>query len=221
MAIAWSAYEAVLQDLKPFGAELIVVSKNRSVAEIQALYEAGQRIFGENRVQELLEKQQALPQDIQWHLIGTLQRNKVKYIAPFVACIHSLDRSELLPELNKQAEKQGRILDVLLQFHIAQESSKQGFTWPQAQAFLDDWQANPPANLRLCGLMGMGSMTEESEILRREFETLAGYFRQIKESYPQLSPDFKQISMGMSSDYPLALRAGATWVRVGSKLFVD
>ena len=220
MAVRLEAYQNLLEELAPYQAQLIVVSKTRSVEDIMSLYELGHRAFGENRVQELLPKYEALPKDIQWHLIGTLQSNKVKYIAPFVHCIHSLDRADLLPELEKQALKTGRVLEVLLQFHVAQEESKQGLDWAEAEAMLRAWTQKPPQNLRLRGLMGMASFSEDEALVKGEFETLATYFQRIKTEYGAHFPDFTELSMGMSGDYPLALQAGATWVRVGSKLFV-
>jgi PLP dependent protein len=203
------------------GARLVAVSKQNTVERIMLVYGQGQRIFGENRVQELLPKYEAMPKDIQWHLIGHLQRNKVKYIAPFVQMIHSIDSLELLMEVNKQAQKCGRIIDCLLQFHIAQEETKFGLDLPEALALLESPERLQLSHVRLCGVMGMASFSDDLLLVRSEFRTLKGYFDQLKTEYFNDQPAFKEISMGMSGDWELALAEGSTMIRVGSLIFND
>ncbi|MEK9531162.1 MAG: YggS family pyridoxal phosphate-dependent enzyme, partial [Flavobacteriaceae bacterium] len=175
-------------------------------------YEAGQRDFGENKVQELCKKAAELPKDIRWHMIGHLQRNKVKYIAPFVHLIHGVDSQKLLNEINKQAAKNNRILDVLIQLHIAEESSKFGFSYEQADELLK--QELSLTHVRIKGLMGMASFTEDKMQIKREFTRLATFFNKWKES-----KSLEVLSMGMSGDYPLAVEAGSNMIRVGSLIF--
>ena len=201
------------------GVELIAVSKTKPAANIQTLYDAGQRAFGENKVQELVDKFETLPKDIEWHLIGHLQSNKVKYIAPFVHLIHAVDSFKLLQEINKEAKKCNRIIPCLLQFHIAQEDTKFGFSFEEAQEMLDTKEFVELQNVAIHGVMGMASFTEKEEIVREEFQTLHNYFQLIKSHYFKFNPEFKELSMGMSGDYKIAMEEGSTMVRVGSTIF--
>jgi pyridoxal phosphate enzyme (YggS family) len=204
-------------DLK--NARLVAVSKTHPVARILEVYEQGQRIFGENRPQEMLEKQSALPADIEWHLIGHLQTNKVKSIAPFVSLIHSVDSLRLLQEIDKQALKYNRVIDCLLQFHIAQEETKFGLNETEAIEILQDPAFSTLQNIRICGVMGMASFTEDTEQVRQEFRQLKSIFDRLKQlAFPQATY-FREISMGMSSDWRIALEEGSTLVRIGSLIF--
>ena len=208
----------VLADL-PQGVRLVAVSKFHPEEAILEAYEAGQRIFGESKVQEMSLKHEALPKDIQWHFIGHLQTNKVKYIAPYVALIHGIDSFRLLAEVEKQGAKAGRTIDVLLQIHIAQEETKFGFSPDECRQMLaeGEWKTLPHA--RICGLMGMATNTDNMEQVRDEFARLAALFKEVKGEWFANAPWFKELSMGMSHDYPEAVRAGSTLVRVGSKIF--
>ena len=198
---------------------LVAVSKTKPIENIQNLYDVGQRIFGENRVQELEEKHQALPKDIQWHLIGHLQRNKVKYIAPFVALIHSIDSERLLDEVNIQAKKNDRKIKVLLQFYIAQEETKFGFDIEETKELFTRKSPETFDSIEFCGVMGMASFSNDENQVRKEFKNLKVIFDQLKSTYFSNSPSFSEISMGMSGDYKLAIEEGSTMVRVGSSLF--
>lgn len=200
----------------PSDVTLVAVSKTHPNEAIQEAYTAGQRVFGENRVQELVPKFEQLPKDIQWHLIGTLQRNKVKYIAPFVSMIHSVDNLDLLKEINKEASKNQRIIDCLIQVFIASEETKHGFSFEEAKAlFQSDFQVQFP-HIRICGLMGMATFTEDQLQVKREFEALAEFRSKVqKEQAVQLTI----LSMGMSGDYQLAIACGSNMVRVGSSIF--
>lgn len=211
-----------LQELKkeiPASVTLVAVSKTKPAEVIQEAYDAGQRVFGENKVQEMVDKYDQLPKDIQWHLIGHLQTNKVKYIAPFVDLIHSVDSYKLLQEINKQAQKHNRTIPCLLQFHIASEETKFGLSFEEAKELLEDRDFVHLDNIEIVGVMGMASFTDDEEIVRREFQSLYSYFLLIKSHFFKLNPSFKHISMGMSGDYALAIEEGSTMVRVGSKLF--
>lgn len=199
--------------------QLIVVSKYRSIAEIQEAYDAGHRVFAENRVQALLERKESLPADIQWHLIGHLQTNKVKFIAPFVRMIHSVDSLKLLVEIDKQAEKNNRVIDCLLQVHIAQEETKFGFSPEELMAFLKEGNWQQFKNVRICGLMAMASLTESTGQITQEFELVRALFAEAKQSYFSSAPEFKELSIGMSSDYAIAAQHGSTMVRIGSAVF--
>lgn len=213
-------YPSILNELKAKDVQLVAVSKTQPEEAILELYHQGQRDFGENRVQELLPKYEALPKDIRWHLIGHLQSNKVKYIAPFVHLIHSVDSLDLLDEINKQASKNHRVIDCLLQFHIAQESSKYGFA-PNAP---DSWAPNQLdawPNARICGVMGMATFTDDMEQVRGEFQLLRRIFDGLKQKFFSENGHFRQLSMGMSDDYPVAIEAGSTMVRIGTLLFGD
>jgi pyridoxal phosphate enzyme (YggS family) len=186
-----------------------------------ALYAKGQRRFGENKVQELCPKYERLPKDIEWHMIGHLQRNKVKYIAPFVAMIESVDSLELLLEINKQALKANRVIPCLLQFHISGEATKFGLTPDEAKALLQAQAYRQCRNVRIAGVMGMASFTEDEALVRREFGNLREIFQTLKSGFFFGDPEFCEISMGMSSDYLVALEEGATLVRIGTLLFAD
>lgn len=205
---------------KSGNALLVAVSKTRSEEQILHLYHQGQRIFGENRVQELVPKYQHLPKDIQWHLIGSLQKNKVKYIAPFVSVIHSVDDFELVQTIDKEALKSKRTIDVLLQIKIAQEESKQGFEYNELLDSLSNEPWHQLKNIRITGVMGMASLTDDMDQVRDEFKKLAAYFKNIKENFFSDQPSFTNISMGMSGDYKIALEEGSTMVRIGTALFV-
>lgn len=203
----------------PENVTLVAVSKNNSVERILEAYTAGQKVFGENRVQELLPKYEALPKDIEWHVIGHLQTNKVKFIAPFVSVIHSIDSFRLLKEVNAQARKNERIIEVLLQFHVAQEETKYGLSYEDAVAILEDPSFREMKNIRVVGIMGMASFVDDENQIRQEFKKLKTIFDKIKEHYFSKDDSFKELSMGMSSDYQLAIEEGSTMVRVGSKIF--
>ena len=198
---------------------LVAVSKTQPVDAIMELYNAGQRDFGENRVQEFHEKQEILPKDIRWHIIGHLQTNKVKYIAPTVALIHSVDSWDLLVEIDKQAKKHNRIIPCLLQIYIATEETKFGLSEKELYEILDNPNFKDLKNIRIGGLMGMASNSNDLELVRREFKHLKNLFESIKDTYFKENENFKQLSMGMSSDYTIAIEEGATMVRIGSLLF--
>lgn len=208
----------VLNDL-PQDVRLVAVSKFHPAEAIQAAYDAGQRIFGESKVQEMDEKHGKLPEDIEWHFIGHLQTNKVKYIAPYVALIHAVDSYKLLVEVNKQASKVNRIIPCLLEIHIAQEESKYGFTFESCRTFLQEEAWKELTNVRIEGVMGMATNTDDENEIRKEFESLHRFFNELKENYFKEQLYFKEISMGMSHDYKIAVAAGSTMVRVGSKIF--
>lgn len=199
--------------------KLVAVTKTRTVAELQETYDAGLRIFGENRVQEMQEKQPLLPADIQWHLIGHLQSNKVKYIASYVSMIHSVDSLELLQEINKQALKHNRTIDCLLQIFIATEETKFGLSRVEAKAILDSEELEAMNNVRIVGLMGMASNTDNQTQIRHEFKVLKQLFDELKSDYQSDKVHLTEISMGMSSDYPIAIEEGSTLIRVGSAIF--
>ena len=203
----------------PEGVKLIAVSKFHPVEAVMEAYDAGQRLFGENKVQEMTAKHEALPTDIQWHFIGHLQTNKVKYIAPFVAMTHSIDSLHLLIEVNRQAEKAGRIIDCLLQLHIAHEDTKFGMTFDECRAFLQDRAWKQLKHVRICGLMGMGTNTDDMEQVDREFASLQSFFQELKDSWFKDEPAFKELSMGMTGDFEVAVEEGATMIRVGTAIF--
>lgn len=198
-------------------AQLVVVSKNRSIREIKAVYDTGQRVFAENRVQALLERREALPEDISWHLIGHLQTNKVRYITPFVSCIQSIDSERLIEEIDRQAQKNDRLIDGLLQIYIADEDTKFGLDEAECMAIISQYVGGKWSHVRLRGLMGMATNTDDAEKIKSEFLKLRKLFDDIRQAYPQLN--FDTVSMGMSSDYPLAVACGSTLVRIGSKVF--
>lgn len=214
-----SNYFDIIQHLQQKAVTLIAVSKTKSPEAIMALYEAGQRDFGENRVQELREKQELLPKDIRWHLIGHLQSNKVKYVAPWVHLIHAVDSWGLLEEINKQAQKNNRIIPCLLQVFIAKEETKFGLTEKELYGILDNPLLPTLKNIRIDGLMGLATNTSDEDIVRNEFIGLHQLLLQIKNTYFHDAKYFKELSMGMSSDYTIAMEEGATMVRIGSLLF--
>jgi len=214
--------ESNLQSIKstiPDHVTLVAISKTHPVNVVMEAYEAGQRIFGENKVQEMVLKYEAMPKDIEWHLVGHLQSNKVKYIAPFVSLVHSVDSLKLLTTISKEAEKVGRTIDCLLQMHIAKEETKFGLSVEE----LDELLVSPDFiglnNIRIVGLMGMATFTEDIALIRDEFRSLADVFKRVKETHFSHSEYFKELSMGMSSDYTIAIEAGSTMVRVGSSIF--
>lgn len=198
---------------------LVAVSKTYPPERIMAEYEKGQRIFGENRVQELTAKYEVLPKDIQWHQIGHLQRNKIKYIASFVHLIHAVDSFELLQEIDRQAAKHQRVIDCLLQFHIAQEDTKFGFSEDEAVTLLEQQPWPQLQHVRICGVMGMATYTDDETIVRQEFRYLKKIFEHLRQRFFTDAPSFKEISMGMSGDWHIAVEEGSTMVRIGSLIF--
>lgn len=203
----------------PSHVRLVAVSKYHPIEAIQEAYDGGQRIFGESKVQEMTQKYEMLPRDIEWHFIGHLQTNKIKYMAPYVSLIHGVDSFKLLQEINKQAAKANRIIPCLLQIHIAKEETKFGFTTDECLNMLNEGNWKALENIQIAGIMGMATNTEDETIVANEFETLAQFFQQIKSNHFAESPYFKEISMGMSDDYPIAIEKGSTLVRIGSKIF--
>ena len=216
MAVNKDLYAALAKDLNAKNVTLIAVSKTKPVEDILALYELGQRDFGENYVQELQEKQKLLPADINWHFIGHLQSNKVKYISGFTHLIHGVDSYKLLAEINKQALKEHRIIDCLLQVHIAQEDTKFGFNEAELQQAIE--QSAQLNNIRITGLMGMASFTEDLQKVKMEFIYLRSLFDKYKETH-SANYNLQTLSMGMSSDYKIAIEQGSNMVRIGSLLF--
>ncbi len=197
--------------------ELVAVSKTKPTSDITELYDQGQRIFGENRVQELVSKHEELPKDIQWHMIGSLQKNKVKYIAPFISLIHSVGSLDLAKTINKEAQKNDRSIDVLLQIKIAQEETKAGYSFENLTSELEELIALEHVDIR--GVMGMGTFTSDEEVTIMEFGYLKECFHKLKDKHFSTKKNFTEISMGMSGDYKLAVEAGSTMVRIGSLLF--
>ncbi|MBW7914706.1 MAG: YggS family pyridoxal phosphate-dependent enzyme [Taibaiella sp.] len=200
---------------------LVAVSKKKPVSDIKELYELGERNFGENYVQELAEKQPLLPADIHWHYIGHLQSNKVKYIAGFVHLIHAVDSFKLLQEINKQASKHNRVIDVLLQLHVAEEETKHGLDNKKLVELMDMHEAQKAEmpNVRICGVMGMATFTDDMEQVRKEFRQIKNMFTFVKDSYFITKDYFNICSMGMSGDYKIAIEEGSTMVRIGSSIF--
>ena len=214
MLVNQTTYQEIVKELEQKHVTLVAVSKTKPVEAIMELYRLGHRDFGENYVQELVDKQAILPSDIRWHFIGHLQTNKVKYIAPFVHLIHGVDSYKLLKEINKQGEKQERIIDVLLQVHIAQEETKFGLDEKELEDVIRKTQEEQMRNVAIRGLMGMASFSENQEQVRQEFSSL----RMLFEKYAGL-PSFSILSMGMSGDYQIAIQEGGNMVRIGSLLF--
>lgn len=208
----------VLSEL-PLGVSLVAVSKFHPFEAIKEAYRAGQRIFGESRVQELLGKQASLPADIQWHFIGHLQTNKVKYIAPFVSMIDAVDSWKLLEEIDTQGGRCGRVIPCLLELHIAQEESKYGFTFNSCREMLDNGAWRSLQHVAICGVMGMATYTDDEKQVAQEFASLHDFFTMLKRTYFEDDARFKEISMGMTHDYLLAVAAGSTMVRIGTKIF--
>lgn len=208
-----------LQAELPQGVRLVAVSKYHPNEAILEAYNAGQRVFGESKVQEMTAKYETLPKDIEWHFIGHLQSNKIKYMAPYVKLIHGVDSYKLLTEIDKQAAKAGRVIDCLLQLHIAQEETKFGFTPDECCQMLQAGEWKNLTHIRICGLMGMATNTDNIEQIRAEFNLLDSLFNELKSTCFAGNNAFCELSMGMSDDYPEAIEAGSTLVRVGSKIF--
>jgi len=198
----------------PENVTLVAVSKTKPIEDLKEAYEAGQRIFGENKIQEMTDKQAQLPEDIEWHMIGHVQTNKVKYMAPYVSLIHSVDRMKLLKEVQKQAASNNRTIDVLIQVKIAEEDSKFGMAPNDAEDLLSSNVIDDFPNVRIVGLMGMATFTDDEEQLKREFSIVEALYTRFRESVP-----LKELSMGMSGDYKLAIENGSTMIRVGSAIF--
>ena len=203
----------------PAHVQLVCVSKFHPNESIIEAYEAGERVFGESKVQELCEKYDSLPKDIVWHFIGHLQTNKIKYLVPFVSLIHGVDSYKLLQEINKQAAKAGKVINCLLQVHIAQEDTKFGFSADELREILSSGDWKNMENIRLCGLMGMATFTDNQNQVRAEFRSLKSLFDEVKADYFASEESFCEISMGMSDDHLLAIEEGSTMVRVGSSIF--
>jgi len=206
-------------DELPANVRLVAVSKLHPAETLMEAYHAGQRIFGESKVQELTAKYEALPKDIEWHFIGHLQTNKIKYIAPFISLIHSIDSVNLLQEVDKYARKAERKINVLLQIHIAKEETKYGFSENECYEFLTSGAHKTLSNINICGLMGMATFTEDINIVRPEFRGLFSFFQQLKQKFFSSDDNFSELSMGMSEDYHIAIEEGSTLVRIGSKIF--
>ena len=208
-----------IQKTLPAGVRLVAVSKYHPASLIQEAYDAGQRIFGESHVQELVAKHDALPKDIEWHFIGHLQTNKVKYIAPFVSLIHAVDSERLLIEIDKQAKRCGRTIPVLLQVHVAKETTKFGFTPNELLNFMENGDWRQYTNIRFSGIMCMATNTDDEALIASEFEQAKTLFHRIKEKYFNDSDTFNECSWGMSGDYPIAIEHGSTLIRIGSMIF--
>jgi pyridoxal phosphate enzyme (YggS family) len=201
----------------PSTVTLVAVSKTKPNEDLLAAYQAGQRIFGENKIQEMTQKFEDLPKDIQWHMIGHVQSNKVKYMAPYVTLIHGVDREKLLKEINKQAQKNNRVIDCLLQMHIAKETTKFGLNEEELNKIIEENPKEKYPNIRLVGLMGMATFTHDKDQIKKEFS----YLKQCYDQASKQLEDFNILSMGMSGDYALAIETGSTMIRVGSKIFGD
>ena len=210
--------EAIRRQL-PAGVRLVAVSKTHPVEALMQAYDAGQRVFGENKVQEMRQKQQAMPADVEWHMIGHLQTNKVRQVVPFVVAIHSVDSQRLLETINAEAQKCGRVVDCLLQLHIAQESTKFGFTDAELRDMLATGVLAQLQYVRVVGLMGMASLTDNREQILAEFQHLRSMFDELRHTHFAGAEHFCELSMGMSHDFPIAVEAGSTMVRVGSLIF--
>ena len=211
-------YHKIISQI-PSSVQLIAVSKTKPESEVMAAYELGQRHFGENWAQELKTKHEHLPDDICWHFIGHLQTNKIKYIIPYVHLIHSIDSFRLLQEVNRLAAMHQRTVGCLLQFHIATEETKFGFSMEECLQMLQSPEFTTLHNVELCGVMGMASLTDDTAQIHREFATLRHYFQQLKEEFFAQQDSFKELSMGMTDDYPIAIEEGSTMIRVGSAIF--
>lgn len=202
----------------PNNVHLIAVSKTKPISLIREAYNTGHLDFGENKVQELVNKQAELPKNIRWHMIGHLQSNKVKYIAPFIHMIHGVESFKLLKEINKQGKKHNRVIKCLLQFHIAQETTKFGLSYQDAIAILEDKLYPELQNISICGVMGMATFSNDESLVLKEFDSLKEIFTKLV-AHSSITNDFKIISMGMSNDYELAIQKGSNMVRIGSKIF--
>lgn len=203
----------------PQSVKLVAVSKTKSVSEILEAYNAGQRVFGENRVQELLSKKDLLPADIEWHLIGHLQTNKVRFIVPFINLIHSVDSLKLLKAVNAEALKLGKVVNCLLQFHIAEEETKFGFSLEEAETMVESPEFREIKSVCVCGVMGMATFTKDMVRVRKEFRTLARCYELLKAGYFKDKDSFREISMGMSGDFRVAIEEGSTIIRIGTIIF--
>lgn len=210
--------DAIRQNI-PSGTRLIAVSKTKPIEDLREAYQAGQRLFGENKALEMRDKHEALPADIEWHFIGHLQTNKIKYIAAYVSLIHSIDSLGLLQAVDKEAAKHDRVIDCLLQFHIATEETKFGLNLEEAETLLQSDEYRSLSHVRIVGVMGMATNTDDANLIRREFHTLKEYQMYLAEHFFAGHPEFHEISMGMSGDYPIAIEEGSTLVRVGSAIF--
>jgi pyridoxal phosphate enzyme (YggS family) len=210
-----------LQTIKstlPENVTLVAVSKTKPVSDLMEAYDAGQRIFGENKIQEMADKWEQMPKDIQWHMIGHVQTNKVKFMAPFVTLIHGVDSFRLLQEINKQAQKHNRIIDCLLQMHIAEEETKFGLDEEELTSLLDSNVFQEMKNIQIVGLMGMATFTDNKNQVKKEFMHLKSFFDRLQQRKDTLQ-HISTLSMGMSGDYPLAIECGSTMVRIGSSIF--
>lgn len=208
-----------IQQTLPEGVELVAISKYHIADHVMKAYDAGQRIFGESREQELVEKAEKMPKDIEWHFIGHLQRNKVKYIAPFIHLIHSMDSPRLLAEINKQAEKCNRTIKVLLQLHIADEETKYGMTLDECRAMLEEGTWRDYHNIQIVGIMMMASNVDDRAQIKGEFQLASDFFNEVKNKYFANEPSFCERSWGMSHDYDIAVKTGSNMVRVGTAIF--
>jgi len=216
MAIAENLLK--IKESLPENVTLVAVSKTKPVTDLMEAYNAGQRIFGENKIQEMVDKWQQMPKDVEWHMIGHVQTNKVKYMAPFVTLIHGVDSLKLLEEINKQAQKNNRIIDCLLQIYIAEEESKFGLDEVELQSLLNSSTFNQMNNIRIIGLMGMATFTDNQTQIKKEFTHLKSIFDSLQKIELK-NCQLNTISMGMSGDYPLAIACGSTMVRIGSSIF--
>ncbi|PIQ24663.1 MAG: YggS family pyridoxal phosphate-dependent enzyme [Bacteroidetes bacterium CG18_big_fil_WC_8_21_14_2_50_41_14] len=207
------------RQLLPPKVTLVAVTKTKPVEDIKEAYDAGQRIFGENKAQDMAAKYPLLPLDIEWHFIGHLQTNKVKTIASFVKLIHAIDSLKLLSEINKQAAENQRVIDCLLQFHIAEEETKFGLNYDEAREILSSETFKKMENIRLTGVMGMASLTDDTKQVAREFDQLSSIYHQLKSGFFPSSESFKELSMGMSDDFQIAIKAGSTLIRIGTGIF--
>ena len=209
----------IITETLPDGVELVAVSKFHPVEALKVAYDAGQRIFGECRVQEISQKRLLMPDDVQWHFIGHLQTNKVRQLVPYVSLIHSVDSIKLLESINAESARIGRVVDVLLQLHVAQEETKFGFTCEDCVDLVDKGVLDRLPNVRVCGVMGMATNTDDMGKVREEFKSIKNVFDTLKQRYFADKPYFKEISMGMSDDYHIAMEEGSTLVRIGTTIF--
>jgi PLP dependent protein len=209
----------IQEELKAYNAKLIAVSKTQPPDKIREAYDAGQRQFGENKAQEMTAKQAVLPADIRWHMIGHLQTNKVKYIAPYVSLIHSVDSFRLLEEINKQGKKNHRVIPCLLQVHIAKEETKFGFSFEEVTELLTNPALQELQHIEICGLMGMATLTDAEPVIRNEFRSLKEFFDLLKSQKLPSHVRMEELSIGMTSDYQIALQEGSTMVRIGTAIF--
>jgi pyridoxal phosphate enzyme (YggS family) len=212
------AYLEIKKSLPP-EVTFVAVSKTKTVEDILAIYNCGQKVFGENKVQELTSKYELLPKDIEWHLIGHLQTNKVKYIAPFVSLIHAVDSLKLLQEINKQAQKCNRVINCLLQIYIAKEESKFGLDFEETISLLNSNDIKLMQNIKIIGLMAMATNTENTTTIRDEFTSLSHFYQKVKQEIKLSQCNFTTLSMGMSGDYQIAIACGSNMVRIGSSIF--